>query len=107
MSVSEDRFQAVAADLAARSGVGQAKAFGMPGLKSNGKVFAGLFGEDMVFKLGAGEPAHEEALALDGARLWDPSGKDRPFKDWVQIPPAHADRWASLADRALEALRSR
>jgi hypothetical protein len=72
----------------------------MPGLRAGGKVFAGLFGDAMVFKLGAGSGEHGAALGLSGAHLWDPSGRDRPFKDWVEVPSDHADRWPSLAEQA-------
>jgi hypothetical protein len=97
-------YDGVANDLAAGHGVAQGKAFGMPGLKLGSKIFAGLFGDDMVFKLGAGSPAHTGALKLEGATLWDPSGMNRPFKEWVQVPLAHAKRWPELAQAALESL---
>ncbi len=54
----------------------------------------------MVFKLTAAE-RHAEALALDGAHLFDPSGEGRPFKQWVVVPVEHADCWESLAEHAL------
>jgi len=42
----------------------------MPSVKGgDGKAFAGLYGDDVVFKL-AGD-AHARALALDGARLFE------------------------------------
>jgi hypothetical protein len=97
---AQARFDEIAQTLMATRGVQQAPAFGMPGLRSGGKVFAGLFGDAMVFKLGAGSDAHDAALALSGARVWDPSGRDRPFKDWVEVPSAHADQWPSLAEQA-------
>src|SRR5207237_995637 len=78
--------------------------YGMPGLKLGTKIFAGLFGDDMVFKLGAGSKVHAGALKLQGAKLWDPSGRDRPFKDWVQVPVVHAKRWGELAEEALAGL---
>ena len=44
--------------------------FGMPSVKrGDGKAFAGLYGDEVVFKL-AGD-AHAAALALDGARLFE------------------------------------
>ena len=50
----------------------------------------------MVFKL-PDPDAHARALALDGAHLFDPGGKGRPFKEWVVVPAAHADEWESFA----------
>ena len=66
-----------------------------------GKAFAGLYGDDMVFKL-AGQ-AHAEALALDGAHLFEPMA-GRPMKAWVQVPPTHETQWAELARKAEAAL---
>ena len=54
----------------------------------------------MAFKL-PDEAVREQALALDGAALFDPGGRGRPFKEWVAVPPAHAERWRELADQAL------
>jgi hypothetical protein len=54
----------------------------------------------MVFKLP--DPiAHGEALKLQGAHLFDPGGNGRPFKEWVVIPPEHADEWPRFAELAL------
>ena len=71
----------------------------MPCVKRSGKAAAGYYQGEMVFKLP--DPAtREQALALDGALLFDPMG-GRPMKEWVQVPPAHADRWPELAELAL------
>lgn len=76
--------------------------FGKPALKDlDGKVFACLLGEEVTFRLGRDRPAHAEALELAGAHLFDPSGKDRPMKDWVCVPVAHAGRWPEFAESAL------
>ena len=53
----------------------------------------------MVFKLAV--PQHTEALALSGSRLFDPSGRGRPMKEWVEVPMAHASKWLKLAREAL------
>jgi hypothetical protein len=90
----------VAEALAARNpDVVQAKMFGMPSLKANGKAFAGLYGDDMVFKLAAAD--HARALALAGAGIFDPSGRNRPMREWVQVPSTHAHTWEDLAAAAL------
>jgi hypothetical protein len=54
----------------------------------------------MVFKL-EDPAAHADALALEGAHLFDPGGHGRPFKEWVVVPPTLADRWPGLAERTL------
>ena len=45
--------------------------------------------------------AHARALALPGAHLFDPSGRDEPFKQWVVVPFAHADEWEALSYEAV------
>lgn len=54
----------------------------------------------MVFKLR--DEAHSEALSLDGARLFDPSGKGRPMKEWVQLPYDYADQWQRFSIEAMD-----
>lgn len=73
--------------------------FGMPTMKADGKGFAGLFGDAMVFKLNS--DAHATALALKGAVLFDPSGTGRAMKEWVVVPKAHAKKWSELAAAAI------
>jgi hypothetical protein len=95
------RFDEICDDLLARTGdLERTQMMGMPSLKRNGKLVAGFRDGEMVFKLTDGG-AREEALALDGAHLFDPSGKGRPFKEWVAVPAAHAARWPVLAEQAL------
>lgn len=53
----------------------------------------------MVFKLP--DEARKEALSLDGAQLFDPSGKGRPMKEWVQVPFHYQDKWKRFAKEAL------
>src|SRR3954468_10075279 len=86
-------------DLAEQQAVESGQLFGKPCLKVGGKAFAALFREEgMAFKL-TGE-AHEAALKLAGACLWDPSGKGRPMKEWVLVPTKHRARWTRLAEQA-------
>jgi hypothetical protein len=95
----DEMYAIVSQQMVTRNGVGEAKMFGMPSLKTDtGKAFAGLFEDAMVFKL-TGE-AHQRALALKGAKLFDPSGRNRPMKEWVQVPFAHAEKWLDLAQDA-------
>ena len=87
-------------------GAEPAMMFGKRALKAHGKGFACLKGEAVAFRLVAGTPEHAEALALEGAQLFDPSAKDRPFKDWVSVPLAEAEAWPRLALVALDRLTS-
>ncbi|MBL7706074.1 MAG: hypothetical protein JNM21_11070 [Taibaiella sp.] len=74
--------------------------FGKPCFKINGKAFICFFREEMVFKLNG--PQHRSALSLEGSSLFDPSGKGRPMKEWVQVPFQHRDQWAEYARAALD-----
>ena len=74
---------------------------GRPILKVGGTMIAALSHDALGFKLGAGTPEHTAALAVEGADLFDPSLRDRPFKDWVAVPVAHADTWSDFAAAAL------
>ena len=85
----------LAEDLCAAADVQRSVMFGMPSIRRRGgKAFAGLYGEDMVFKLSG--DAHAEALALAGSHLFEPM-VGRPMKQWVQVPPAHRVQWLELA----------
>jgi TfoX/Sxy family transcriptional regulator of competence genes len=60
------------------------KMFGGIAAKVNGQMFAGLFAKSFIVKLS--ETDREEALALDGAELFDPMGNGRIMKDTVFMP---------------------
>ena len=93
------QYDAVVAELAATSSTITGKMFGMPCLKNNGKTFAGFYQGAMVFKLPVSW--HTEALALSGAHVFNPSGRGRPMREWVEVPVEHASRWLELAREAL------
>jgi hypothetical protein len=78
----------------------QSQMFGKPCFKVNGKAFISFFQDEMVFKLSG--IAHKEALSLKGAQLFDPSGKKRPMKEWVQVPFAHREYWGKFAKAAMK-----
>lgn len=69
--------------------------FGKACFKLNKKAFVCFFQNEMVFKLN-GE-SHREALSMDGAQLFDPSGKGRAMKEWVQLPFHCKDLWPKFA----------
>lgn len=74
--------------------------FGKPCYKVNKKAFVSFFEDCMVFKLR--DEAHREALSLDGSKLFDPSGKGRAMKEWVQVPYDYKDQWQHFARHAAE-----
>lgn len=93
-------YDAVVSEMLATSPTTSGKMFGMPCLKnSNGKAFAGFYEGAMVFKLGGA--SHAEALALSGARLFDPAG-GRPMKEWVVVPFEHSSRWLEFTRFAFD-----
>ena len=96
------RYDEIADDLAARDpNVELSQMMGMPCVKVGGKMVVGYESSgEMVFKL-PDEAEHEKALALDGAKLFDPSGRGKPFKQWVQVPAAHESTWPGLAQTAI------
>ena len=80
--------------------VTQGKLFGHRCLKVKGKAFLVDFDGDLVFKLGREAMAawltdHED---LNG---FDPSGKGRPMKDWLQAPMAHSDHFQVWAEASM------
>ena len=97
---SEITFETIIAQFAGDDEVAENKWFGKICLKVNGKAFVVAIGNDLAFKL-TGEQ-HAAALQIEGAHLFDPRGKGKAFKEWVQVPSAQADSWADLARQARE-----
>ena len=78
----------------------QSQMFGKPCFKIGGKAFVCFFQNEMVFKLN-GE-THSDALSLDGSQLFDPSGKKRPMKEWIQVSFDYSGNWTEYAKSAME-----
>ncbi|MBT2584958.1 hypothetical protein [Arthrobacter sp. ISL-95] len=93
-------FEGLGADLAS-AGVLMGKMFGARSLMLSNKALACLNGDKVVFKLGRDSQAFALALALPGASLFDPSGMNRPYKDWVEVPFTSQQKWPALAEAAL------
>ena len=72
--------------------------FGKKCIKVNGKAAVALFKDSLVFKLPEG--THGQAMALSGSILWDPSGKGRPMKEWVEVLTEHSTNYTKFADSA-------
>jgi hypothetical protein len=95
-----ERFESLA-DRLADDGVTEKSIFGKRGLTAGKTSLGCLFGDGLAVRLGAGTAEHSDAAGIDGAEPFDPSGRDRPFKDWVVLPLAAADRWEEFALAAL------
>jgi len=81
-------------------GAEQSQMFGKPCFKINGKAFISFYDNNMVFKLT--EEAHSDALSLDGSQRFDPSRKNRPMKEWIQVLFHYKEYWADFAQSALD-----
>lgn len=92
----EEKYKSIIANL---DGAIASQMFGKPCFKIKGKAFACYFENEMVFKLNNG--IHKSALELDGSILFDPSGKGRPMKEWVQVKFQHQEKWLELAKSAM------
>jgi hypothetical protein len=95
MSEEEQIFIEACAEI---KGAVQSQMFGKPCFKIGGKAFACFYNKEMVFKLSG--DVHEDALSLDASVLFDPSGKGRPMKEWVQVSAKYAARWKAYAKAA-------
>ncbi len=96
--VGDERFDALVDLLVGTGEFHAGKMFGARGLKrTSGKFFVAQIDDDLIFKLPPSE--HAEALALEGAVVFEPM-EARPMKQWVQVPPAHARFDESLARAA-------
>jgi hypothetical protein len=95
-----ERFDSIAEDFVAR-GAKRSQMFGMPVLKAGDKVFAGIYGDAMTFKLGPEDlvAARERA----GVEPFEPM-PGRAMKEWVLVPASHAKLWAGLAEQAFRYL---
>jgi hypothetical protein len=73
------------------------KMFGKPCLKNQaGKAFAAFFKNCLVVKF-TDQDTVDQLCSLKGVQLWDPSGKGKQMKQWIQIPYTYADKWESYA----------
>jgi hypothetical protein len=91
----------VEALLAQYPDVVEGQMMGMPALKATGKMFGGCFEGALVVKIG--RERVQELIGSDRARPFDPSGRDRPMKDWAQLPEPDDD-WLALASEARKLL---
>jgi hypothetical protein len=82
--------------------VSPGKMFARPCLKRGGKLVAGESRDGGLTVKLTDEAAREEALAIDGASLYDP-GVGQAMREWVHVPAAQSRRWRELVEQALAA----
>jgi hypothetical protein len=91
-------FAVVLDELAVAGDVEQALWFGAPAVKVGGRIFLALRRGTLIARLGA-EEVDARVLAGDGVRF-DPSGKGKPMKDWLESNAEHGE-WVELGLAAL------
>jgi len=89
-------FAAILDELTPR-GVVEQLMFGQRGLMTGGHLFATTFHGGFAVRLLAGTPEFEAAISIDGARVWNPTRREKPFRDWVELPGNQVDVWADYA----------
>lgn len=77
--------------------------YGKPCALLNGHAFL-YFHQDWAAFLLKGR-VRLQALALPGARFWDPMGREGSSMDWVIVPDTHFLRWDRLAIEAVKVAR--
>ncbi len=68
--------------------------------KINKQAFVSFYEDEMVFKLGR-ESISSLLEKYEGSKNWDPSGKNRAMKDWLQVPGKYRSQWKDLANKAI------
>jgi hypothetical protein len=91
-------FADVVDELVIAGDVEKALWFGAPALKLDGKIFVALRRGALLARLGA-EEVDQRVARRQGVRF-DPSGKGRPMKDWLDSSVEY-DEWVELALGAL------
>ncbi|MCR9153401.1 MAG: hypothetical protein NXI09_04770 [Bacteroidetes bacterium] len=98
--MSKTDFDNIGQSLAEEAEVSAGQMFGKPCLKVSSKAFAAFYKEEMVFKIGFDAVA-PLLIKYSGSQKWDPSGKNRAMKDWLQVPADYKEDWPELAKQAL------
>lgn len=93
-------YQTIVDEMVPDGAVIPAKWFGMPCLKHNGYVFVAYRHGDLIVKLRAADLT--AALKLPGVDHFDPMDRGRPMREWLRIPPDHAEAWLGYARHARE-----
>jgi hypothetical protein len=103
MANARSRFETICEYLVRNhDSVATGRVYGYPCAMQQGHAFIAMVSEDlMAFKLHG--RVRLQALALIGAKFWDPLNRtDEHGMDWVKVPAEHLLRWDRLA---LEAYR--
>ncbi len=97
---AELEYEKIINQIEASHGGESGQMFGKKCININGKAGIAFFKDCLVFKLA--DPEHSVAQALSGSVLWDPSGKGRAMKEWVQVTMDHKKKFKKLANAAAD-----
>jgi hypothetical protein len=103
-SSAEHAFDLIVTSTASED-VHEATMFGCGTLLEDDKIFACLYHDGLAVRLGEGSSEFESAMSLPGSTVWDPTRRDKPFRDWALLPLAAKESWTTLAVAALRRLR--
>ncbi len=97
---AEDEYNILVKYLGETRGATAGQMFGKKCIKINNKAGIALFKDCLVFKLA--EDMHQTAISLQDSVLWDPSGKGRAMKEWVQLSLEHKAKFKQFADASAD-----
>lgn len=91
-------FADVLDEIAVAGDVERCRWFGTPAAKVEGRIFVALWRGRLVARIGAEEV--DARVAAGGGERFDPSGKGRAMKDWLEAD-AEPGEWPELALSAI------
>lgn len=105
MANARSSFDALRETLAREHGASIGLLYGKPAALAGELAFVCFHHNACAFRLHG--RAREHALALPGARRFDPLKPEAEGGDWVMLGAAHASRWERLALEALACTKER
>jgi TfoX/Sxy family transcriptional regulator of competence genes len=91
MAYSKPLADEIRARIGDHPGLSERQMFGGIAFMLNGNMAVGVSGDDLMVRVG--KDAHDEAISLPGARIFDMSA--RPMRGWILVAPegitSHAD----------------
>lgn len=83
MAYNEALAEEIRTQLGGHSGLTEKQMFGGIAFMVNGNMAVGVSGDELMVRVG--KDAHDEMVALPGARAFDKSG--RPMRGWLSVAP--------------------
>lgn len=84
--------------------VGYGKMMSSPAIVYNQKVFAFLYGNSMVFKLGKDYNFNE--IKITQHNIFNPFKNKAPMSNWYVIGSDNAEKWLELAEIAFRKIKT-